>query len=82
MDQWNEGFSLILRGSSDERIQFCYKVYDLMRTNKIRKEQIFPMMRGCLIRQQPDEDPDEGVKVKTPIIAGTYIATMKLPTVA
>ena len=62
-DQWNEGFSVILRGTIDERIQFGYKVYDLMRTNKIRKEQIFPMMRGCLIRQQPDEDPDEGVKV-------------------
>lgn len=34
-----------------------------MHTNKLKKEQIFPMMRGCLIKLQTDEDPDDGVKV-------------------
>ncbi|XP_015605116.1 EF-hand calcium-binding domain-containing protein 1-like [Cephus cinctus] len=62
MDQWNEGMSIILRGTLNERINFGYRVYDLMKNNRIRKEQIFPIMRGCLIKQQPDEDPDEGVK--------------------
>ncbi|XP_046474936.2 calaxin [Neodiprion pinetum] len=62
MDSWNLGLSEVLRGSLDEKIKFGYKVYDFMRTKKIRKESIFPMMRGCLIKQQADDDPDEGVK--------------------
>ncbi|XP_012260376.1 calaxin-like [Athalia rosae] len=62
MDSWNIGFSEVLRGTLDEKIKFGYRVYDLMRTNKIRRESIFPMMRGCLIKQQPDEDPEEAVK--------------------
>ncbi|XP_043270398.1 EF-hand calcium-binding domain-containing protein 1-like [Venturia canescens] len=62
MDHWDEGWSVLLRGNTPERIHFAYKVYDLMRTNKIGKEQIFPMMRGCLIKVQADEDPEEGVK--------------------
>ena len=35
-----------------------------MRTNKLTKEQIFPMLRGCLIKLQPEEDADETVKVR------------------
>ncbi|XP_046833010.1 EF-hand calcium-binding domain-containing protein 1-like [Vespa crabro] len=62
MDHWIEALSIILRGTLDERINFAYKVYDLLRTNRLRKEQMFPMMRGCLIAHLPDEDPDDGVK--------------------
>ncbi|XP_043463770.1 EF-hand calcium-binding domain-containing protein 1-like [Leptopilina heterotoma] len=62
VDQWIEGFSIMLKGSLDERIEFAYKVYDLMKTDSLKKEQIFPMMRGCLIMPKPDEDPDEMVK--------------------
>ncbi|CAD1478826.1 unnamed protein product [Heterotrigona itama] len=38
------------------------QVYDSMRTHKLKKEHIFPMMRGCLIKLQNDENPDEAVK--------------------
>ncbi|KAG5319560.1 EFCB1 protein, partial [Pseudoatta argentina] len=38
------------------------QIYDFMHTNKLKKEQIFPTMRGCLIKLQTDEDPDEAVK--------------------
>ncbi|XP_051171904.1 calaxin-like [Leptopilina boulardi] len=62
IDQWIEGFSIMLKGTLDERIEFAYKVYDLMKTDSLKKEQIFPMMRGCLIMPKPDEDPDEMVK--------------------
>lgn len=40
-----------------------FQVYDLMKTNKLTKEQIFPMLRGCFIKLQPEEDADETVKV-------------------
>lgn len=49
-----------------------------MRTNQIGKEQIFPMMRGCLIKQQADEDPDEGVKVEMAIIAAQHLHKIAL----
>ncbi|KAL2750841.1 calaxin-like [Vespula maculifrons] len=62
MDHWIEGLSIILRGTLDEKITFAYKVYDFLRTNRLKKEHIFPIMRGCLIAHLPDEDPDDGVK--------------------
>ncbi|XP_014474366.1 PREDICTED: EF-hand calcium-binding domain-containing protein 1-like [Dinoponera quadriceps] len=62
LEQWVEGLSIILRGTLDERIHLTYTVYDFMHAHKLKKEHIFPSMRGCLIKLQTDEDPDEGVK--------------------
>ncbi|XP_058794547.1 calaxin-like [Phymastichus coffea] len=59
---WVAGLSIILRGSVAEKTAFAFKVYDMMRTRKLTKEQIFPMLRGCFIKLQPEEDPDETVK--------------------
>ncbi|KAF3428658.1 hypothetical protein E2986_03773 [Frieseomelitta varia] len=61
-DQWIESLSVLLRGTLDEKIHFAYQVYDSLRTHKLKKEHIFPMMRGCLIKLQNDENPDEAVK--------------------
>ncbi|XP_033220125.1 EF-hand calcium-binding domain-containing protein 1-like [Belonocnema kinseyi] len=61
-DQWVEGLSIMIRGTLDERIDFAYKVYDFMKVNRLKKEQIFPMMRGCLIMPHREEDSDEMVK--------------------
>ncbi|OAD59757.1 EF-hand calcium-binding domain-containing protein 1 [Eufriesea mexicana] len=61
-DQWIEGLSVMLRGNLDEKIQFAYQVYDSMSTHRLKKEQIFPIMRGCLIKLQNDENPEEAVK--------------------
>ncbi|CAL7950375.1 unnamed protein product [Xylocopa violacea] len=38
------------------------QVYDIMRTHRLKREHIFPIMRGCLIKLQNDENPDEAVK--------------------
>ncbi|EFN78274.1 EF-hand calcium-binding domain-containing protein 1 [Harpegnathos saltator] len=38
------------------------QIYDFMHTNKLKKEHIFPSMRGCLIKLQTDEDSDESMK--------------------
>ncbi|KAG5307075.1 EFCB1 protein, partial [Acromyrmex insinuator] len=62
LEQWIEGLSTILRGNLNEKIHFAFNIYDFMHTNKLKKEQIFPTMRGCLIKLQTDEDPDEAVK--------------------
>ncbi|KAM0724760.1 Calaxin [Formica fusca] len=62
LEQWIEGLSIILRGNLNERIHFAFNIYDFWHTNKLKKEQIFPSMRGCLIKLQTDEDADDGVK--------------------
>ncbi|KAG5329568.1 EFCB1 protein, partial [Acromyrmex charruanus] len=62
LEQWIEGLSTILRGNLNEKIHFAFNIYDFMHTNKLKKEQIFPTMRGFLIKLQTDEDPDEAVK--------------------
>ncbi|XP_011148874.1 EF-hand calcium-binding domain-containing protein 1 [Harpegnathos saltator] len=62
LEQWIEGLSIILRGTLSERIHFAYTIYDFMHTNKLKKEHIFPSMRGCLIKLQTDEDSDESMK--------------------
>ncbi|KYN08806.1 EF-hand calcium-binding domain-containing protein 1 [Cyphomyrmex costatus] len=62
LEQWIEGLSTILRGNLNEKIHFAFNIYDFMHTNKLKKEQIFLSMRGCLIKLQTDEDPDEAVK--------------------
>ncbi|XP_076643413.1 calaxin [Halictus rubicundus] len=62
VDPWIEGLSVVFRGSMDENIQMAYKVYDNLKTNKLKRDQIFPIMRGCLIKLQNDENPDEAVK--------------------
>ncbi|XP_076241776.1 calaxin [Calliopsis andreniformis] len=62
LNQWIEGLSIVLRGNLDEKIHFAYQVYDNLRTNKLKRENIFPIMRGCLIKLQNDENPDESVK--------------------
>ncbi|XP_014211524.1 EF-hand calcium-binding domain-containing protein 1-like [Copidosoma floridanum] len=58
-DDWVSGWSTVLRDPTAQKAKFAYKVYDLMKSNKLSKEQIFPMMRGCLIKLQPEEDPDD-----------------------
>lgn len=45
-----------------------FQTYDYMRTQKLKKEHIFPTMRGCLIKLQNDENPDEAVKVQLNVI--------------
>ncbi|XP_067634791.1 calaxin [Eurosta solidaginis] len=56
------GLSIFLRGSLTERANFCFRVYDLNGDGFITKDEMFTLLRNCLIKQPQDEDPDEGVK--------------------
>ena len=41
---------------------YCFRVYDLNCDGFITKDEIFALLRNCLVKQPQDEDPDEGVK--------------------
>ncbi|XP_072365387.1 calaxin isoform X2 [Scyliorhinus torazame] len=62
MKEWVEGLSIFLRGTLDEKIKFCFDVFDLNGDGFISREEMFHMLKSSLIKQPTEEDPDEGVK--------------------
>uniref|UniRef100_A0A8C5H1P6 EF-hand domain-containing protein n=1 Tax=Gouania willdenowi TaxID=441366 RepID=A0A8C5H1P6_GOUWI len=60
--EWIKGLSVFLRGTLDERIKYCFGVYDLNGDGYISREEMFHMLKSSLIRQPTEEDPDEGIK--------------------
>lgn len=62
LDGWILGLSVFLRGSQEEKMGYCFRVYDLNTDGFITKDEMFALLRNCLIKQPQDEDPDEGVK--------------------
>ncbi|KAJ8267664.1 hypothetical protein COCON_G00128360 [Conger conger] len=60
--EWTEGLSVFLRGTLDEKIRYCFDVYDLNGDGHISREEMFHMLKNSLIRQPTEEDPDEGIK--------------------
>uniref|UniRef100_A0A8C7GJI6 Calaxin n=1 Tax=Oncorhynchus kisutch TaxID=8019 RepID=A0A8C7GJI6_ONCKI len=60
--EWIEGLSIFLRGTLDEKIKYCFDVYDLNGDGYISREEMFHMLKNSLIRQPTEEDPDEGIK--------------------
>ncbi|EFN72544.1 EF-hand calcium-binding domain-containing protein 1 [Camponotus floridanus] len=62
LEPWIMGLDVFLRGSLRDRITFCFRVYDLNNDGYITKDEIFQLLKNCLIKQPGEEDPDEGVK--------------------
>lgn len=62
LDGWIVGLSVFLRGTMAERAAFCFRLYDLNNDGFITKDEMFTLMKNCLIKQPQDEDPDESVK--------------------
>ncbi|CAK9807118.1 clxn [Anthophora plagiata] len=62
LEPWIMGLDLYLRGSLREKIEFCFKVYDLNNDGFITKDEIFQLFKNCLMKQPGEEDPDEAVK--------------------
>ncbi|XP_012219772.1 calaxin [Linepithema humile] len=62
LEPWIIGLDVFLRGSLRDKITFCFRVYDLNNDGYITKDEIFQLLKNCLIKQPGEEDPDEGVK--------------------
>ncbi|CAH0562042.1 unnamed protein product [Brassicogethes aeneus] len=62
LENWLFGLSLYLKGSKSKQIEFCFLVYDLNADGFISKEEMFQLLKNCLIKQPQEEDPDESVK--------------------
>ncbi|XP_073319337.1 calaxin [Pagrus major] len=62
MKEWVEGLSVFLRGTLDEKIKYCFHVYDFNGDSYISREEMFRMLKNSLITQPTEEEPDEGIK--------------------
>ncbi|XP_033640019.1 EF-hand calcium-binding domain-containing protein 1-like isoform X2 [Asterias rubens] len=60
--EWLHGLSIFLRGTIEEKKQFCFKVYDLNDDGFITKEEVFNLLKNSMAKLQTEEDPDEGIK--------------------
>jgi len=61
-DEWVKGLSTFLRGNIDDRIKFCFAVFDMNGDGFISREDIFQFLKNCIVKQTIDEDAEEGVK--------------------
>ncbi|XP_077383871.1 calaxin [Festucalex cinctus] len=61
LKEWIEGLSVLLRGTLDERIKYCFHVYDLNADKYITREEMLQMLRYSL-RLPGEEDPYDGIK--------------------
>ncbi|KAM5298284.1 calaxin [Ctenodactylus gundi] len=60
--EWINGLSLFLRGTLEEKMKYCFEVFDLNGDGFISKEEMFHMLKNSLLKQPSEEDPDEGIK--------------------
>lgn len=60
--EWVEGLAVFLRGDLEDKINYAFTVYDLNGDGFVSREEMFTLLKHCLIRQPTEEDPDEGVK--------------------
>ncbi|CAK1540313.1 unnamed protein product [Leptosia nina] len=61
-EAWAKGLSVLLRGSNEEKRNFCFNVYDLNSDGYITKDEMFLLLKNSLLKQPGDEDPDEGIR--------------------
>ncbi|KAI8610134.1 hypothetical protein BC830DRAFT_1070172 [Chytriomyces sp. MP71] len=59
-DEYMKGMSVFLKGRREERMKFCFRVYDLNGDRYISKEEMFQMLKNCLVKGA--EEDEDGVK--------------------
>ncbi|XP_074111240.1 calaxin-like [Cotesia typhae] len=62
LESWIMGLDVFVRGTLRDKIEFCFRVYDLNSDGFITKDEMFQLLKNCLIKQPGEEDPDEGVR--------------------
>jgi len=61
-EEWVLGLSVFLRGTLEERVAYCFNVYDMNNDGYISREEMFQMLKNSMVKQTTEEDPDEGIK--------------------
>ncbi|KNE63470.1 hypothetical protein AMAG_08596 [Allomyces macrogynus ATCC 38327] len=59
-DEFAKGMSIFLKGKFDARMKFCFRIYDLNGDRYISKEEMFQLLKNCLVKGA--EEDEDGVK--------------------
>ncbi|KAH9520311.1 EF-hand calcium-binding domain-containing protein 1 [Bulinus truncatus] len=62
------GIAKFLNGTLEDHIQLCFDVYDLNNDGYISREEMFQLLKSCLVKAPTEEDPDELVKELVEIV--------------
>ena len=49
-DEFVKGMSVFLKGKFEDKLRFCFRVYDLNGDRYIVKEEMFQMLKNCLVK--------------------------------
>jgi len=61
-DLWITGMSVYLRGTTDEKIEFCFRVYDIDMNNEISRDEMYTLLQGAIVKSPSEEDRDENIR--------------------
>ncbi|XP_023310280.1 EF-hand calcium-binding domain-containing protein 1-like [Anoplophora glabripennis] len=62
METWAASLSLFLKGTLEEKMQYCYKVYDALGEKLLGRETMFHLLRKSLLSLSGEEDAEESAK--------------------
>lgn len=57
---WMKAMYLFLNGSLDEKIEYCFAVYDAVGRGILERSQIIKLLKNCFVKKD-DEEGDEGL---------------------
>ncbi|CAI8058415.1 EF-hand calcium-binding domain-containing protein 1 [Geodia barretti] len=60
-EEWVRGMSIFLRGSLEEKIEYCFNIYDLNNDGYISREEMFQMLKTT-VRPTGEEELEDYVK--------------------
>ncbi|CAH1183637.1 unnamed protein product [Phaedon cochleariae] len=61
-ETWINALSLLLRGTLEEKLQFCFSVYDYRGAGVLGKEAIFNILKYSLLSSAGESDAEESVR--------------------
>lgn len=57
---WIKAMYLFLKATLDEKIEYCFAVYDAVGRGTLERSQIIKLLKNCFVKKD-DEEGDEGV---------------------
>ncbi|KAL3832662.1 hypothetical protein ACJMK2_024285 [Sinanodonta woodiana] len=67
-EEWVLGMSVFLKGTLEEQAEFCFGVYCFRGDGYISREEMYQLLKNCLVKITHEEDPDEMPKDLVEII--------------
>uniref|UniRef100_A0A8C4NM67 EF-hand domain-containing protein n=1 Tax=Eptatretus burgeri TaxID=7764 RepID=A0A8C4NM67_EPTBU len=62
LNDWVDGMAVFLRGTLEEKIKFCFQVYDSNRDEFIDKEEVCHLLKDTIVPTFPREDSTNNIK--------------------